>query len=185
MKLSKKTKTPSPKKVSKKGHLEMGFATKYSFKNYSSGVTVNSEFFCCRDFMEHSFILTLACLKQRLGVTWFCQLEVSILVSCFPHGSLICSVYVHSNCRTNTWTQTKSPFRHTIRSIYFILSFSVQRDNSTWKVLGKNRCKSPYTQKILEKFPTTLAFSKQNNPLPNTVIFITIIPDLKLHPYTP
>jgi hypothetical protein len=49
----------------------------------------------------------------------------------------------------------------------------------------KNRCKSPYTQKILEKFPTTLAFSKQNNPLPNTVIFITIIPDLKLHPYTP
>jgi hypothetical protein len=74
VKIVQKTKTPSPRKVSKKCHLEMGFATKYSLKNYSSGVTLNSEFFCWRDFMEHSFILTLACLKQCWGVTWFCQL---------------------------------------------------------------------------------------------------------------
>jgi hypothetical protein len=130
--------------------------------------------------MEHSFILTLACLKQCWGVTWFCQLEASILVTCFPHGSCICSVYVHSNSHTNTWTETKSPFCHTIQGIYFILSFSVHRE-----IIVPEKSLQKQVQ-ITVHLQNSQPWPSQNktNPLPNTVIFNTIIPDLKLHPYT-
>lgn len=70
-----------PEKSQKKCHLEMGFATKYSFKNYSSAVTLNCEFICWRDFMEHSFILTLACLKQCWGVLPVRSVHSSFLFS--------------------------------------------------------------------------------------------------------
>jgi hypothetical protein len=151
-------------------------------KNYSSGVTLNFEFFLLWGLHGTFFYFKIGLFESNVAGGYL-VLPVRSICSSFPFFLMAHSFvqFPYTPTVAQILGQRQSPPFVTIFQVYISFSHSLFREI----IVPEGSLQKPVQITVHLKNSQPWPSQKQNNPLPNTVIFITIIPDLKLHPYTP